>query len=172
MNLLNLNASLEQAQRLAQSGQVVQAELLYVGILKDWPGQLQSLRALADLAMQRDDAARAVRFLSEATQRHPNDTELALSYAAVLAKAQRIPEAQQWLEGVVAKSPKFFAAWLFLGQLREATGDSLGALRAWFEAIIGAQRAGQWLGEDTTEPQILEQEIGRASCRERVCLTV
>lgn len=159
MNLLNLNASLEQAQRLAQSGQVVQAELLYVGILKDWPGQLQSLRALADLAMQRDDAARAVRFLSEATQRHPNDTELALSYAAVLAKAQRIPEAQQWLEGVVAKSPKFFAAWLFLGQLREATGDSLGALRAWFEAIIGAQRAGQWLGEDTTEPQILEQVI-------------
>ena len=159
MNLLNLNASLEQAQRLAQSGQVLQAELLCVGILKDWPGQLQALRALADLAMQRDDAARAVQFLSEATQRHPNDPELALSYAAVLAKAQRVPEAQQWLEDVVAKSPKFFAAWLFLGRLREATGDSLGALRAWFEAIIGAQRAGQWLGEDTTDPQILEHVI-------------
>ena len=159
MTLANLNFNLDQARRLSLSGQVVQAELLYVSVLKGWPGQLSALRALADLAMHRDDASRALQYLDEAVRRYPDDQELALSYAAVLAKAHRIPEAQQWLEAVVAKSPKYFAAWLFLGQLRQATGDSLGALRAWFEAIIGAQRSGQWLGEDTTEPQILAQVI-------------
>ncbi len=159
MTLANLSFSLDHARRLTLSGQVLQAELLYVGILKERPGQLTALRALADIAMHRDEAPRALQYLTEAVRRHPNDQELALSYAAVLAKAQHIPEALQWLETVVAKSPKFFAAWLFLGQLREATGDTLGALRAWFKAIIGAQRSGQWLGEGTTEPQILEQVI-------------
>lgn len=159
MTLVNLNFNLEQARRLALSGQVVQSELLYLSVLKDWPGQIDALRALADIAMHRDDTPRALGFLVEAVHRHPDDQELALSYAAVLAKAYRVPEAQQWLEGVVAKSPQFFAAWLFLGQLREATGDWMGALRAWFQAIIGAQRSGQWLGEVTTEPQILKQVI-------------
>lgn len=159
MTLANLNSNLDQARRLTLSGQVLQAELLYGNILKDWPGQLTALRALADIAMHRDDAPRALGFLVEAVHRHPADRELALSYASVLVKVQRLPEAADWLEAVVARDPKFYAAWLFLGQLREAKGDAYGALRARFEAIIGAQRSGLWLGEDTTEPQILQQVI-------------
>lgn len=159
MTVANLNFNLDQARRLTLSGQVLQAEALYDTVLKDWPGQPVALRALADIAMHRDDAPRALGFLAEAVHRDPNDQELALSYAAVLAKAQRLREAADWLEKVVARDPRFYAAWLFLGQLRDAKGDAYGALRACYEAIIGAQKAGRWLGEDTTEPQILEQVI-------------
>lgn len=159
MTLGNLNFNLDQARRLTLSGQILQAEALYGLVLKDWPGQPTALRALADIAMHREDAPRALGFLAEAVRRHPNDQELTLSYAAVLVKAHNLPEATDWLERAVARDAKFHAAWLFLGQLRDAKGDTYGALRAWYEAIIGAQRAGLWLGEDTTTPQMLQQVI-------------
>ena len=159
MTLAKLNLDLDQARCLTLSGEVLRAEALYDTVLKDCPGQPTALRALADIAMHRNDVPRALGFLAEAVRRYPNDQELALSYAAVLVKAHNLPEATDWLERAVARDAKFHAAWLFLGQLREAKGDAYGALRAWYEAIIGAQRAGLWLGEDTTTPQMLQQVI-------------
>jgi aspartate beta-hydroxylase len=159
MTPANLKNKLEYANSLILSGQVLQAEQLYATILIERPGELAALSALADLAVQRGDFSRAAQFLDDATRQHPRDFQLKLNYAAVLSKTNQLVKGIEQLESVVASAPTFYAAWLFLGQLLDAKGNRAGALQAWFKAVIGAQRAGQWIDERTTEPQIIDQVI-------------
>jgi aspartate beta-hydroxylase len=159
MTSANLKNKLEYANSLILSGQVLQAEQLYATILIERPGELAALSALADLAVQRGDFSRAAQFLDDATRHHPGDFQLKLSYAAVLSKTNQLAKGIEQLESVVASAPTFYAAWLFLGQLLDAKGNRAGALQAWFKAVIGAQRAGQWIDERTTESQIIDQVI-------------
>jgi aspartate beta-hydroxylase len=150
MAAANLSARLEQANRLAQGGQMLQAELLYVCVLKDWPGNIAAMSALAKLALLRDDVPRAIQFLREALQMHPNDAQLSLEYAAALAKTGRLGDAAAVLETALDQTPAFYQGWLLLGQLRDAEGNGADALRAWYEAVTRAHWAGQWRDERTT----------------------
>lgn len=142
-----------------QSGQVLQAELFYQGILKDWPRNVPASSALAQLALLRGDALRARQMLHELVQTHPNDAQLGLDHAVVLAESGQLNDASASLDALLRTHPKHFPAWLLLGQVKDAAGDGIGALRAWYRAVTGAQRAGLWKDQDTTPPALLAPVI-------------
>jgi aspartyl/asparaginyl beta-hydroxylase (cupin superfamily) len=89
-------------------------------------------------------------------QQAPEDTTLRFELAQVQAQLGLLAESLQQVETVLAQAPDQHAAWLMLAELRDAAGDGFGALRARYQAIHRAQRAGQWLGPDSTDPAILE----------------
>lgn len=146
----------ERANALEQSGQVLQAELLYVGIVADEPGHLPATKRLALLALNRGDSGRAAALLKAAQQVHSDNSEIALDLAVVLLEGDSPGEARAVLESTLARDPQFATGWLLLAQVRDALGDDAGALRACFEAVTRAQRAGLWLDENTTPPGLMD----------------
>lgn len=147
---------LERAQRLARGGQVLQAELLYLAILKESPSSAQASLGLAELALQRGDAARAVQLLQPVVRAEPAQPQLALNLAVAHLADGQPASARDVLEATLAHTPASCPAWLLLGQVRERLGDSDGALKAWYQAVTRAQRAGQWANEATTPPELLD----------------
>ncbi len=155
----DLAPRLDRALELEASGQVVQAELLYLGLLKQWPGCVDASLRVAELASQRGDEQRALDFLQAAARLDPTHAQLGIDLAVALGNAGRVPEAIKVIETTLASTPGHCAAWLLLSQLREAAGDSSGTLRACYEAVTRAQRAGQWTSEATTPPHLLDAVV-------------
>lgn len=167
MRLQALEARLQQAGRLAEGGEVLQAELLYLAILKDWPQAVQAMRGLAQLALLRGDTARAIEVLGQAVAMHPDDLQLETDHAAAMAAAGRTKDAAFLLGALVARDPSLFEAWLRLGFVRKAAGDVRGALAAWFEAVTRAQSVGRW-GDQNTTPEHLRALVVHAVEQVRV----
>ena len=154
-----LAARLAQAREADRSGRVAQAELLYLKLLKEWPDSADAATRLAQLAMQRGDAARAVQLLQAAADRRPADETLAIDLAVALVAADRSAHATLALESTVKLAPGAYTAWLLLGQIRESLADPSGALKAWYQAVTRAQRAGQWHDEAGTPAPLLEAVV-------------
>ena len=147
---------LEEAALADQSGHALQAEALYLQVLRDWPGCTPAIRRLAHFAMRRDDAPRAASFLRQGAAAHPEDAELAVDLAVALMANGQPDEAVYALEATLQLTPSAHIAWLLLGQIRNSLDDTAGALAAWYQAVSRAQRAGVWLGEDSTPAELLE----------------
>jgi aspartate beta-hydroxylase len=130
--------------------------MLYLGVLRDHPDCVPAARAVATFAIDRDDMPGAHAHLAAALKYAPKDTALLLAHAQVLFRLDAIDEARTSLESIVTLDPSHHVAWLVLGEVREASGDGQGALRAWYQAITRAQAVGQWLGRDTTDPSIVD----------------
>lgn len=150
---------LTNARQLAATNQVLQAEMIYFSVLKEWPECIEAAANLARFAMDRGDAARAVELLERTRSTEPDNPHLANHLALAYAASGRIAAARTLLEQTVARSPDFHPAWLLLGQVRESLGDTLAANRAWFQAIQQAQKKGLWLDEKTTPPRMLQQVL-------------
>ena len=155
----DVRQQLEHARQLESGGQVLQAESRYIALLKHWPGCVEASMRLAQMALGRDDSIRAIQLLQAANRVSPGNAQLAVELAVLLAHAEQLHEALETMEVALGHSPNDCAAWLLLGQLREASGDASGALKAWFQAVTRAQRAGQWTSEATTPTQILEAVV-------------
>lgn len=67
----NFDSLFESAERLEQSGQVIQAELLYSRILAECPDNGLVASHLARLSRNRGDTARAIRLLESAVRSCP-----------------------------------------------------------------------------------------------------
>ena len=139
-----LQTRLLQAHALEAAGHLGQAEHALVRILTDWPLQVEALMRLSRLAQNRGDAARAVTLLQQALQQQPANPPCALDLAFAHLAAQQPQQAMAALQAVLAHAPFFFPAWLLLGEVRETEGDARGALKAWYQAVTRAQRAGHW----------------------------
>ena len=159
MKLSDIDAQLVQAELLMQRGEVLQAELVFRRVLDASPGHKAAARALSQLALLRGDSARAAELLSELVRAHPNDAQLALGHAVALAEAERLREAIAVIEASLVVNPKHFPSWLLLGHIREAQGDDIGALRAWYQAVIGAQLEGHWKDQRSTPPNLLKPVV-------------
>lgn len=146
---------LAQAQRLLEEGQALQAELLFVEVLKTRPATIEALLPLAELARRRGDLARAHGMLFNASAVDPSNRDIKLNLAVLDMQAQRPGEALQRLEALVTEAPEFFIGWLLLGQVREHLGRSTEALLAYLRAVSGARDEGLWLDEATTPPNLL-----------------
>ena len=155
----DLHGRLEHGHQLEAAGQVLQAELIYVGVLKRWPSSIDAVMRLARLALRRGDSTRAVQLLQAAARTNPTNPQLGVDLAVALANAERLPEAITTIEATLSNTPSHCAAWLLLGQLREASGDSSGALKAVYQAVTRAQRAGQWKDMETTPPEIFDEVV-------------
>lgn len=146
---------LQQAHDFVRTGEVLQAEFRYLAILKEWPHSLEALTAIGELALLRDDTERAKQYFQQAMQLHPGEAPVFLRFAEVLIAAGESREARKIVEAVLARLPTHCEAWLMLGWLRQHAGDALGALRAWYQAINRAHRAGQWLDAASTPAHLL-----------------
>lgn len=154
-----LQTRLLQAQALEAAGHVGQAEHALERILIDWPLQVEALMRLSRLAQNRGDAARAVDLLQQALQQQPANPACALDLAFAHLAAQQPHQAMAVLEALLATEPSFFPAWLLLGEVRETEGDPRGALKAWYQAVTRAQRAGHWHDEASTPAHMLAAVI-------------
>ena len=140
----------------AQRAEVLQAELLYRALLREYADCVPAARAVAAFAVDRGDLQAAQEHVFAALRHAPNDVELRLDHAQLLWQLGSADAARTTLESLVADVPAHHLAWLQLGEVREACGDSLGALRARFQAIARAQGAGLWLDRERTDPAIVE----------------
>ena len=151
-----LEARLQQARELDRAGRAVPAEAAYGSVLQALPGNAEAASRLAHFALGRGEAARAVELLVGAVKAHPQMPQLALDLAFAHLGLQQPRLAMAVLEDSLARVPGHFDGWLLLGEVREVEGDPRGALRAWYEAVTRAQRAGFWHDEASTPPHMLE----------------
>ena len=68
----------------------------------------------------------------------------------------RFDAAAPHLEAVLQANPNNCLAWLMLADVHDATGNSLKAVRARYQAITRAQASGRWLDRETTEPALFD----------------
>mgnify|MGYP001500095588 CR=1 FL=1 len=111
----DLQARWNQALQFERSGQVLQAELSYLALLKDVPGHPATVTRLARLAMKRGDSARALGLLQPAAAAHPDDADVAIALALAWHADGQPAAAAAALEALLAHNPATFAAWLMLG---------------------------------------------------------
>jgi aspartate beta-hydroxylase len=156
MPTADMQTRLQSARAFADKGQVLQAESLYVAILKDWPESVEAGTQLALFAMNRGDPSRAANLLERARLHAPDDRQIALNLAYAYAHSRRPAAARNLLEQTVRRFPDFHQAWLVLSQVRDVLGDVAGANKALFQAVKRAQDKGLWLSEATTPPQFLK----------------
>ena len=106
--LRSVQERLDQAAHLLQGGQILQAESLCLGILKDWPGQLDATLHLAELALERGDGARAVEWMESAARSRPGDAQIGVNLAAAHLSAEQPARAAAVLEATLAMHPGHF----------------------------------------------------------------
>jgi aspartate beta-hydroxylase len=149
------------ARALLTAGKFVDATLAYERLLGDaqivGQPQLEALNALAIIAMHRGDLVRARRHLTQACTAAPDDL-LTLNHLAQLAQAEGDREqALDIYRRVLKMRPELYASRLALAQLIEEQGDHAAALPHYFRAISDAQRAGRWLSDQSTPPNLRPQ---------------
>ena len=158
MNQTNPSARFESrllnARELVDSNQVLQAEALYAGVLKEWPECIEASLRLARFAMDRGDATRAAIFLERARLQDPNEPQIAVNLALAYAHSNRPAASRTVLDQTISKFPKFHQAWWALSQIRNAMGDVSGSQKALFQAIRCAQDQGLWLNAASTPPHL------------------
>lgn len=156
---ITLEMRLQQARDMVRAGRAVQAETAYAQILRDWPRETEAVSWLARSAQARGDAISAVQLLSDAARNQPGDAQIALDLAFAQLGAQQPMQALVTLEAAVMRAPDYYPAWLLLGEIREVGGDQGGALKAWYQAVTKAQRAGHWHDEASTPPHMLRAVV-------------
>lgn len=161
-------AKLQTADALRESGQVLQAELLYLDILKRWPSTRPALVSLAGLAMQRGDVQRAIGLLETVVAHEPHHRPALLDLALLRLRMGDAAPVRRSLDAATRQAPDFAEGWLLLGHALEALGDAKAALRAYFRAIVEARAQGQWLDERSTPRPLLPAVLRAAQIlRER-----
>jgi len=146
---------LRQAEGHEAAGELSQAERIYLAILDELPGHAAASLRLAQLAVDRRDLVRAEHLLRLAHDTSPDDVEVAIMLSTVLGAADRAGEALAPLERLLGRNPDAQVAWLLLGIARSRVGDAQGALKASYQAVTRAWRAGQWLDQASTPPHLL-----------------
>ena len=155
----DLRADLDQALACEARNEVLRAEAIYQAVLRRAPGQADASLRLAHLALRRGQAATAVSLLEFALRLEPGHPQLGIDLAVALANADDLPAAISSLQASLGRTPDNSPAWLLLGQLHDAAGDRLGALKAWYQAITRAQRAGSWKDRETTPLHLLDAVV-------------
>ncbi|MEO7337901.1 MAG: aspartyl/asparaginyl beta-hydroxylase domain-containing protein [Caldimonas sp.] len=155
----DLQRRLETAAAHERNGRTLKAESLYLSILEEAPRNVAALRRLAHFALTRRDTPRATALLRLAIGTDPQNAQLEVDLAVAHMAVDEVAEATEVLQRTVEKAPSHFPAWLLLGEIRDSVGDRPGALRAWYQAVTRAQRAGQWIDQGSTPPPLLESVI-------------
>jgi aspartate beta-hydroxylase len=154
-----LRVDLDQALACEARNEILRAEAIYQAVLRRAPGQADASQRLAHLALRRGQAATAVNLLEFALRLQPAHPQLSIDLAVALANADDLPAAISSLQASLARTPDNPPAWLLLGQLQDSAGDRLDALKAWYQAITRAQRAGSWKDQETTPLHLLDAVV-------------
>lgn len=111
----------EDALRLHQSGDLIEAQRVYLRLLETDPGHAEALHGLGVIAYQRGDWTRAVDLMRQALTRRPDHAEAQKNLAAILSAMGRSEEARSLYEEASRNQAATFDAAL-------ARADSLRSL--------------------------------------------
>lgn len=146
---------LENAHRLIREGRLAEAELAFRRVLETQPGQTEALRFLANAALSRGAAGEAVELLNRAAAADRNDVGVLMELGVAYRAADRRDESAYVLQRALqASHGGNTTARLLLANVLELDQRPDLALAHYFRAILDAQQAGQWLGDDSTEPAL------------------
>jgi aspartate beta-hydroxylase len=159
-----LRADTARAIQFEQSGQTLQAELLFLGVLNAFPNDPDASAGVARLAMRRGDPARALTYLAPAVRAHPQLDALVVDFALAHLSAGGSAAAVSALESALTRTPSLLLGWLLLGQLKDASDDQAGANKAWYQAVSRARREGRW-STSQNMPTHLIDVIAKAKAR-------
>ena len=148
--LIEFYSRIESAVRLEQSGQTLQAELIFLSVLNECPNDPDASAGVARLAMLRGNSTRAITFLEPALRAHPEVDQLAIDLALAHLANGSSAVAVCVLEAALTRNPSHLVAWLLLGQIKDDSGDETGASKAWYQAVSRAKREGQWTEAQNT----------------------
>ena len=139
-------------------------------MLAAWPSSVETQYALAQLSMQRADAARAAYWLNRCAELRPGDHDLRLELASTLAASGDSVNAIAELRTIVREDSGAFSAWLLLGELLTLRGSHIDGLKAKQQALSQAQVRGEWRTENSI-PQHMRSLVlqAAASVREGKC---
>ena len=152
-----------------QSGETIQAEMLYAAVLRDEPRNVAAAAGIARLAAERQDGQRALHHFELALMGAPDEPSLLRGQAEALLQLGRPLDALASARRLTTASPDDHLAWLLRAQTHAALDDALAAARAWFQAVTRAQKQGRWLNPQTVEPPLLE--FGKVAVGQRRRLT-
>lgn len=113
------------------------------------------LLAEARRATERRDFAAAASQLQSAHERYPLDREVAIQLALALGAQGRLQEALVPLEALIEREPEQPTVWLYAHLLLDRMGDKARGLKAAYQAVTRAQRAGLWVDEASTPQDLL-----------------
>ena len=152
------------AGQMAARGEALQAEMLLLAVLRDRPTDPHALVLLAQLALQRDDPARATDCLTQVERQLPEDDVARGDIAHLLLVAQAPQLALNCVQTLLRRVPNLPLAWMQLAHIRDTLGDTLGSLKARYQGFSRAHGAGRWRDASSTEPH-LRDAIAQASQR-------
>jgi len=147
-----LAARIDEARRLANSGQILQAEQAFLAILRESPQELDALNFVAICAHERGQFAQALALLERARGVKADDPVTLTNLGVTNAVLGRLDHAIESLRAALQNATDLFLAKLRLAETLERAGRPAEALPLYFGAIFAAQGAGQWLGDSTTAP--------------------
>lgn len=146
----------DQLRSLAARGEVLQAEMLARQVLRDHPDFPPVLDLLAQLAAERGDLGAALNWIDRALALSPRDPQFLTARAELQAASGNLLDSRDTLESLVGNDPSQHVAWLLLADVCDELGDGAAALRARYQGVTRAHKAGRWLGPETTEPHLVD----------------
>jgi aspartate beta-hydroxylase len=148
-----VSAELGNAREHVRLGRLAEAEQSFRQVLAQNPDSPEALRFLANAALARGNPAEAVELLNRAADSNREDRGILLELGAAYRAGERLDAARYVLERVLSLSGGSHpAARLLLANVLELDQRPELALLHYFRAILEAQRAGQWLDDNSTEP--------------------
>jgi cytochrome c-type biogenesis protein CcmH/NrfG len=106
------------------------AQATYTHILDREPENLDALRALGNIAFDRNDPARAMDYYRRYLKVKPDDLSVQTDLATMLLSGQKVEEALKAYQDVLRVDPNFFQAQFNLAIAYRAAGDDAKALAA------------------------------------------
>lgn len=140
-----------QAIELAGQGRFDEAGVLFDALLAEHPDDVDALNFLAVRAHSAGRPDEALELLARARAAHPHDATTLVNIGVLLRERDQLEEAIAVLSEALRIEPGLFVARLRLGEALQARG-AVGAVAAYFGAIMAAQERGQWLSDATTAP--------------------
>lgn len=147
---------LERARELAMTGRPELALVIYRLLLDEDPVADSLLLEMADVYEFRADAPeRALAMLRIYQSRHPDDQDVRLRMARLMAWSGELDAALATADTILRAQPENAAAWALLGDLRRWSGELRGARRAYERALaIEPQEPRATEGHELLEVQV------------------
>ena len=148
-----IQALLNQARQYLESKDP-RAEKIFANVLENDAFNVEARTFLARVAMQNAKPQLAFEHLQIATRVNPGNAALWRSLGLTHTALEQWPQAKEALEKALELAPKMHVARLHLGKVQERLGLHNDAVKTYLYALSEAQRAGLWLDESTTPPQL------------------
>lgn len=123
------------------------AQATYAHILERQPENLDALRALGNIAYDRNEAQHAMEFYQRYLKVKPDDLGVQTDLATMLLASEQVDAAVQAYQAILAKDPKFFQAQFNLAIAYRAKGEN-------DKAIAALEQAREVAGDDETRQRV------------------